>query len=181
MTPSGQLQVIDELVTTNMGAVNFGKLLKQRLGSVDYRGKEVEIYGDPAGDQRAQTDETTPFQVLWAQGIEAVPCPLTNNDFTLRREAVVDFLSRLDFIGRPAFVIGPKAKMVRKGMAGGYKYKRVQVVGEQRFHDKPDKGRYSHPCEALQYAIIGAVGLDNIIGGYSKHVPDYSQTNRLIA
>ncbi len=41
-------------------------------------------------------------------------------------------------------------------MAGGYAYKRMQVVGEERYHDKPVKNRFSHPCEAAQYMMLGA-------------------------
>ena len=41
-------------------------------------------------------------------------------------------------------------------MAGGYYYKRVQVAGDERFHAKPNKNRFSHPCEAAQYMMLGA-------------------------
>ena len=30
------------------------------------------------------------------------------------------------------------------------------VVGDERFHDKPNKNRFSHPCEAAQYMMLGA-------------------------
>jgi len=72
ITASGQMQIIDELVTEDMGAVNFGKLLHEKL-SREYCGCQLEIYADPAGEQRAQTDEIRPFQILWNQGIEAWP------------------------------------------------------------------------------------------------------------
>ena len=177
LSASGQMQIIDELVTEDMGAVNFGKLLHEKLNR-EYCGCQLEIYADPAGEQRAQTDEVTPFQILWNQGLEA--WPTYTNDFTIRREAVADYMGRLDFKGHPAFIIGPKAPMVRKAMAGGYKYKRMQVSGQERFMDKPDKGRYSHVADALQYLFLGAVGGDRVIGGYGKQEIDYSETNRQI-
>ena len=34
--------------------------------------------------------------------------------------------------------------------------KLLQVSGDERFHDKPDKNKYSHPCEAAQYLMLGA-------------------------
>lgn len=175
ITASGQLQIIDELVTEDMGAVNFGKLLHQKL-SREYCGCQLEIYGDPSGEQRAQTDEQTPFDILAHQGIDA--WPTYTNDFTIRREAVADYMQRLDFTGKPAFVIGPKAPMFRKAMAGGYKYKRMQVSGQQRFQDKPDKGRYSHVAESGQYLVIGAVGGDRVIGGYGNQNLDQSEARR---
>jgi hypothetical protein len=177
ISASGQMQIIDELVTEDMGAVNFGKLLYEKL-SHEYGNCKLEIYADPAGEQRAQTDEITPFQILWNQKIEAWPA--YTNDFTIRREAVADYMQRLDFNGQPAFMIGPKAIMLRKACSGGYKYKRMQVSGQQRFQDKPDKGRYSHIADALQYMFLGAVGGDRVIGGYGKQDIDYSETQRAI-
>jgi hypothetical protein len=172
---SGQFQIIDELVTEDMGAVNFGKLLHEKLSS-EYCGCDLEIYADPAGEDRAQTDETTPFEILWNQGIEA--WPTYTNDFTIRREAVADYMQRLDFRGKPAFILGPKAKMARKACSGGYKYKRLQVSGQQRFQDKPDKGRYSHIGDAIQYMFLGAVGGERVVGGYSKKEIDQSELRR---
>ena len=177
ITASGQFQIIDELVTFDMGAVNFGKLLKEKLNN-EYCGCELEIYADPAGEQRAQTDEITPFQILWNQGIEA--WPTYTNDPLIRREAVADYLQRLDFAGKPALVVGPKATMTRKAFAGGYKYKRLQVGGEAKFVDKPDKGKYSHISDAIQYMFLGAVGGDRVIGGYGKQDLDQSETRRMI-
>jgi len=177
ITASGQMQIIDELVTFDMGAVQFGKLLHQKLSN-EYCGCQLEIYADPAGEQRAQTDETTPFQMLSHQGIEA--WPTYTNDPLIRIEVVTDYLTRLDFTGKPAFVLGPKAKMLRKAMAGGYKYKRMQVSGEQRFMDKPDKGKFSHCADAAQYLFLGAVGGARVMGGYDKKPLDYSTTNRMV-
>lgn len=168
ITASGRMIIFDELCTFDMGALSFGKLLHQKLMTkyLNHAQKSgfVEIYGDPAGDQRAQTDEQTPFQVLANCGINASPA--YTNDFTIRREAVADYMMRLDFTGVPAFAIANGASMIRKACAGGYKYKRVQVSGEERFQDKPDKGRYSHVADAMQYLFLGAVGGSRVIGGY---------------
>ena len=151
--PIGRWIWFDELVTEDMGAVRFGQLLASELRG-KYAGYDFEIFGDPAGEARAQTDEKTPFQILQALGIPARPAP--SNDFTLRREAVAGQMSRLAMDGKPGFLISPKCKVARKGMAGGYRYKRLQVSGDERFEDKPDKNKYSHPCEAGQYLMIGA-------------------------
>jgi len=48
-------------------------------------------------------------------------------------------------------------------MAGGYCLKRVQVVGEEREHHKPTKNRYSHPCDAAQYMMLGAGAGETVI------------------
>jgi len=177
LTASGRFIVFDELVTFDMGAVNFGKMLKQKLDT-EYREFKFEVYGDPAGDIRAQTDEETPFMVLSAQGISATPTH--TNDFIIRREVVVDFLQRLDFTGKPAFSITPGAPTLRKAMGGGYKYKRMQVTGMEQFKDVPDKGKFSHIAEACQYMILGAFGDNRVIGGFSADELDYSHSDRMI-
>jgi hypothetical protein len=151
--PSGQIRVHSELVTEDMGALRFGELLnlttQQRYPGYEWGA----ITGDPAGDIRAQTDETTPFQILKAQGIMAQPAH--TNDFVKRTEAVNSALARLVSGGEPGIIIHPNCKQLRKAMAGGYCYKRVQVTGQERFRDMPDKNGYSHVAESLQYALLG--------------------------
>jgi hypothetical protein len=177
-TAAGRMVIFDELVTFDMGAMSFGKLLREKLNTKYAKFTNVEIYADPAGEQRAQTDETTPFQILQNQGITAYPT--YTNDFTIRRETIADYLLRLDFAGNPAFLVTKGAPTLRKALSGGYKYKRVQVSGEAKFMDKPDKGKYSHVADACQYLFIGAVGGDRVVGSYSTKELDYSQTNRMI-
>ncbi len=146
----GRWKVIDELVAEDMGIARFAELLNAKIQR-DYRDSSFRFFGDPAGDQRAQTDENTPFKILRANGIPAVPA--RTNDFNLRREAVAGPLMK--FVdGRPGLAIHPRCRQLRKGMAGKYQYRRVQIVGDERYHDKPDKGMYSHVCDALQYAML---------------------------
>ena len=70
--------------------------------------------------------------------------------------------------GSPGLVIGPKARMLRKAMAGGYKFKRLKISGDEKFQDKPDKGQYSHVAESLQYMFIGA-GEDYGLVGFQQN------------
>jgi hypothetical protein len=174
LTVGGRMMIFDELCTFDMGAMNFGKLLRELINH-KYPKHQIEFYADPAGEGRAQTDEVTPFMILQNQGINAVPT--YTNDFTIRREAVADYMQRLDFTGYPAFCITPGAPTVRKACAGGYKYKRMAVAGAERYQDKPDKGKYSHAGDALQYMFLGSVGGDRVVGGYSDTIIDYSVHN----
>lgn len=167
--PNGRWLWIDELVTEDMGAVRFAEILGAKMTG-EYAGFRFETpYGDPAGDNRAQTDEQTPFDILKANGIPAQPAP--SNDPVLRREAVAVALSRL-IDGKPGLMISPKCAVTRKGMAGAYHYKRVQVSGDERYQDKPNKNKYSHVCEAGQYLMLGAGEGAKII----ELFPDNSKT-----
>lgn len=151
--PNGRWLWHSELVTEDMGTVRFAeevrRVIKERYG--DFRFESFT--GDPAGDIRAQTDETTPFQILRANEIPASPAP--TNDFIKRREAVAFYLNRM-VDGQPGLLIHPQCRYLRKGMSGGYHYRRVQVAGDERYRDVPDKTIYSHVCEAGQYLMLGA-------------------------
>lgn len=152
-TPMGSWRIHSELVTEDMGAVRFAELLRAAMHE-RYLGMAFgQITGDPAGDGRAQTDERTPFQILRAASVQASPAP--TNDFTKRRESVATCLSRL-IDGKPGLLIHPRCTILRKAMAGGYQFKRVQVTGEERYRDVPDKNQYSHVAEAAQYLLVGA-------------------------
>lgn len=148
---SGRWQAIDEVVTEDMGATRFAELLRGKMNR-EYPGFLFDAWGDPAGEQRSQVDERTPFLILNAAGIQARAC--STNDFTIRREAIARPLSRI-IDGVPGLVISPKCKRLRKGLAGGYCYKRMAVSGDEKFRDMPDKNMHSHVVEACGYGLLG--------------------------
>ena len=151
-TAMGQWRIFSELATEDMGAVRFAEMLMGVM-SDRYAGYQfAKVTGDPAGDTRAQTDEVTPFQILRAKGVPANPAH--TNDFNKRRESVAVACSRL-IDGEPGLIVHPQCQLLRKAMAGGYAYKRVQVSGEEKFRDVPDKNHYSHVAESLQYLLLG--------------------------
>ena len=149
----GRWSIRHEITTEDMGAERFGRELKRFLDA-HYRGWEIEsITGDPAGDSRVQTDERTAFMVLRSLDIEAMPAP--SNDLTVRHDAVAMHMNRTLY-GIPAFRIHPDCKVLRQALAGQYCLRRVQVVGQERFRDKPEKNAWSHVAEALEYLMLGA-------------------------
>jgi hypothetical protein len=44
--------------------------------------------------------------------------------------------------------------MIIKGFRGEYRMRRLQLVGQERFTDKPEKNLVSHGHDALQYACM---------------------------
>ncbi len=149
---TGRWLLLDELVSQDMGMLRFAGLLKELLAS-RYPGLTPEIWGDPAGSARAQTDERTPFDILRASGLAARPAP--TNDPLLRREAVAAALTR-DIDGQPGLTLSPRCRTLISGMAGAWRYRRLLVSGEARYQDSPEKNRFSHVCEAAQYLLAGA-------------------------
>lgn len=146
----GRWLLLQEIVAFDMGIVRFAELLRQELAT-RYSGCDAMIIGDPAGDFRAQTDESTPFQVLRGAGLVARPAQ--SNDVSLRIEAVAGTLNRM-VDGKSGVLIDPRCKELIKGFEGGYGYRRMQVSGE-RYDDKPEKNRFSHIHDALQYLMLG--------------------------
>lgn len=151
LSPRGQFMAIDEIVAEDMGIQQFITDAVKPFLNINYHGFELIIVGDPAGAQRAQTDEQTCFEYLAKAGLPAIPA--SSNKFKTRREAVAEYLTKL-IDGEPGFIISPKCKKLRKGFKGGYKYKRIAVSGEERYNDAPDKNQYSHINEATQYIAL---------------------------
>ncbi len=149
--PSGRWTCLAELVCTDMGAKRFAEVLR-RFVLEKFPANQIAFYGDPTGDYRAQTDETTPFQIMHAGGIRVLPSP--SNDPVIRVEAVNQVLSRM-VDGEPGFLIHKQScPALVTGFLGGYHYRRLQVSGD-RYEDKPNKNKFSHIHDGLQYAILG--------------------------
>jgi len=148
----GRWFVQSEIVAVDMGIVRFSEVLRQELATRFAAAGEVIIYGDPSGDFRAQTDESTPFHIMRGAGLRAFPAP--SNSVDLRLEAVSSQLTKM-VEGKPALLIDRRCPQLIKGFEGGYAYKRMQVSGE-RFDDKPDKNMFSHVHDAAQYLFLGA-------------------------
>lgn len=156
---TGQWRILRELIGANMGAARFADLLSRELAKIvpkkDWR-QRVRFYGDPAGDQRSQADEMTPFRIFAAQGLQVIPAP--TNDPSLR-VATVERLFEKAINGRPGMIVCPtNCRMLVQAFAGGYRYRQLQISGatEARYEDKPEKNRFSHPADAHQYLVVGA-------------------------
>jgi len=157
----GRTVVVDEFVTEDMSAADFGPALRRYLEQrypVPLSG-----WGDPAGDSQGQATNDTPRQVLAASGVPVQAAP--TNAPILRRAAVSRPLQRLCADGKPALLVSSKAKMIRKGLAGGFCYRRLKVSGSERYTDIPDKNMYSHVCFAAGTLIstpTGRVPIENL-------------------
>lgn len=154
-TPNGTINILDEVVGDGMGIKQFVKTMLKPLLNARYKDNEWNFVGDPAGNRRADTDEVTCFKTLEDLGM---PCDAANtNDPGVRWEAVRVPLQELRD-GQPAFQLHARCKTLRKGFNGGYHFRRVLVAGENKYADKPNKNKYSHPHDALQYLMMWFIG-----------------------
>jgi hypothetical protein len=150
-TSMGRWVCFDEFCLTDSGAVDFAPQLKRYIDA-HYPNHKFKGWGDPSGDNKNQANADTPFKIIRAAGI---PCsPTSTNDPAMRRAALEIPMKENCMDGKPRFTVLPKARMIRKGLQGGFCYRRIQVSGD-RYTDEPDKNEYSHPVEALEYALQG--------------------------
>lgn len=146
----GRYYVIDELTSINMPASEFGPELKRHLDE-NYPGIPVMAYGDPAGSSPGQETNDSAIDLIVSAGIPCIAAP--SNSITMRRAAVARPLRENAMDGRPRLMVCKPASMIRKGLMGGFCYRRMQMTGE-RYHEEPDKNMYSHPVEALEYVLL---------------------------
>jgi hypothetical protein len=147
----GRWFILSELVAQDMGLVRFCEMLRGHIGLHFSETGEKIIWGDPAGDFRAQTDERRPFDIMRAAGLQARPAQ--TNDPVVRLESVRSVLDRM-VDGKPGLLIDRSAATLIRAFEGGYQYRRLQVSGE-RYTDTPNKNKYSHVSDALQYVFLG--------------------------
>jgi hypothetical protein len=142
--PRGRALILDEAVSFDMGVQRFVRTILKPLLYERFSGAPVLIVVDPAGVQRAQTDERSAVDIIKAEGLRVIPAK--TNSVTARISAVDDYLMR-QVDGDPAFLVDPRCSKLKAAMMGGYRYK-------ERVVDTIDKNKHSHVAEALQYLML---------------------------
>ena len=158
--PNGQWRIIDELVAEHgTGPTRFGEQLAQRLGERFGMIRTIKGFADPSaayGADRAAGEKD------WIEIVEAKSAvridPAPTNVPATRWEAVRRPLTRL-IDGQPGLLLSPRCRVLRAGFNAGYRFRKLQVVGADRFGDEAEKNAYSHPHDALQY-LCSAGGED---------------------
>lgn len=164
VTPTGQFRVLDEVVTDpdgdGMGLRAFMRDAVRPMLLTKYAGMRWISRGDPSGVARDGNDLTC-FDIQAQEGIPTEPA--STNAVESRLDSVRKYMLA-QANGEPGFLVSPSATVIRKGFLGGYRHRRVQVAGDARYKDEPDKNRYSHPHDALQYAALGTIEVGQASG-----------------
>lgn len=152
----GRLLTFADLTSEGMGVLRFSREKLKPLLANRFPGMNVLIVGDPAGTQRAQTDERSVFDILKQEGFRVISAK--SNSVVARINAVDKFLTRT-VDGKPGHLIDPSCTHLISSLRGGYRYK-IRTNGD--VDDKPEKNSHSHIADAHQYACLHADG--NVTG-----------------
>ena len=140
----GRALILAEAVSTDMGAQRFIRTMLKPLLYERFPGIPVLVVVDPAGVQRAQTDERSVVDIIRAEGLRVVPA--RTNRIPARIDAVDDFLMR-QVDGGPALLVDPRCTRLKAALMGGYRYK-------PRGDAEIEKNSHSHCAEGLQYLML---------------------------
>lgn len=167
ISPRGQARILKEYFAQYMGIRTFAKNIVIPSLSVDFPYNKVgESEADPSGIAGDQImEELSCIGELNSLGIKTNGSE--TNDLDVRISSVRYFLNSM-IDGNPAFILSrEKCSMLRKGFINGYHFKRVSISGDERYHEKPDKNKFSHPHDALQYGMMKFAS-DRIIDSKKK-------------
>lgn len=154
-----------EMGAADIATSAFAPMVKKFL-TQNYPGHQIRAWGDPKGRDRGQNDDKTAYQIYQANGITIEAAPVKNNNIQTRIDVVSTVLNEMRD-GKPRILISPTCRVLVMGMAGGYHYRKIS--GTSRYSDEPEKNRFSHRCDALQYLLLGAGEGRAMTSGF--HVP----------
>ena len=141
--PRGRALILDEAVSFDMGIQRFVRTVLKPLIYERFPNAPILVITDPAGVQRAQTDERSAVDIIKAEGMRVMPAK--TNTISARVNAVDEFLMR-QVDGDPGLIVDPRCTRLKAAMMGGYRY-----------HPKNggiEKNKHSHVAEALQYLML---------------------------
>lgn len=132
------------LQSWDSGIKAHGQVVKSE-SSTFFPGFGFQDYGDPAGNQRAQTDEKTANQLLREEySISVYPGPVAE---LARHEAIRDVLTTITPDGQPMLLVDPRCTFFITALQGGYQHKQVG----DRYIDEVADNEYTHIVDAFGY------------------------------
>jgi hypothetical protein len=154
ITPRGQIRVLKEYTSEDMGIRTFAKnvVLPSLQKDFPYNkiGTSVADPSGMAGD--AIMEELSCIGELNSLGINTNPA--RTNELESRIGSVRYFLNTM-IDGQPAFVISKtECTTLRRGFNKDYCFKKIKLGGEERYKEVPHKNNASHIHDALQYILM---------------------------
>lgn len=162
---NGQFRVLEELAVPDLNIDRFVEEIRARLRTTYAKCPFQSVIGDPSGQAKSWTRESmTIFQIFAGKNIRAIPA--NTNDIQSRLEAVRKPLRTNINSQTPSILIDRrKCQSLITGFKGEYRWKEnSEGVPETKIV----KNKYSHPMDALQYALMHIENVALAAGGYSS-------------
>ncbi|BEV44409.1 hypothetical protein [Afipia carboxidovorans] len=172
---NNRVYVQNELLGFNEGAVTFAPKVKRFIAEKypDVKLEDVQFWGDPKGQDKGQADERTAYDIFAANGMNVRPAPNLKNNMIETRVAAVTSVHNEMHDGAPRYVLSPMCRTLKVAKAGRY-----HLVKEEDGVLRPKKDRYSNPCDAEQYLILGLGEGDRMVGRDPANRPKAVNTNK---
>lgn len=163
--PNGKWRVLRELLSEQgTGPIRFGRNLADVLHEHFPEWRDIRAWADPSAAYGVdkQMGEASWIEIVANEaGIVVEPGP--TNALIPRLEAVRRPLTML-IDGEAGLELSMACPALREGFNSGYRYRLMHVPGSNRWSEEPEKNRFSHIHDALQY-VLSAGGEDIEIRG----------------
>lgn len=149
----GRLIIYREVCTEDMGLHQMlDQELKPVLWQEPFAGRRSFVVADPAGRDKGQLTEETPFDALKEHGFIAYPA--STNKLEPRLRAVEKRL-RMTIMGQPGVQISREGcPTLVKALGARYRYRKKR---DGQLEEGPDKSHpWSDVADCLQYMCLGA-------------------------
>lgn len=155
-----------EVHAPDMGLKNFCNAVHSTLSQLFPDHRLGEGWADPAGRDRDEIYETSAIDYIRSRGLPCRPAPA--NDIKSRIESYRMSTERL-IDGMPGLIVHKRCQLLRRGLSGGWHFRRVRVTGAEVYSEAPVKNVYSHPCDAGGYGLLGS-GEHREISGRASNI-----------
>ena len=142
-----RVHILREFHNDKMGIVDFAQMVQTQC-NLAFPSAKYTDWGDPAGEakySKAGGGFTSNSELIYeATRIQITP---SEQNWEARKESVEKQLGSVD-----GLLIDPSCIRLINGFIGGYHYKEIFATGQH--NDKPEKNKFSHIHEALQYVMM---------------------------
>ncbi|MCR4293640.1 MAG: hypothetical protein NUV76_12275 [Candidatus Kuenenia sp.] len=145
----GRLNVIDELIS-NMAIREFLITMLKPFINSKYFGCKILVVGDPSGWNRERDDGCCGEELTKAH----IPNQRAPSQDPVRRQGALNTLLTTMVTGELKFQMNQRCITLREGFNSGYMFKKVMKSGSTEYTEEPDKNRFSHCMEGLEYAAL---------------------------
>jgi hypothetical protein len=157
----GQIRFLKEFVGEYETITNLWKNCVMPFFNKYCKGFSLEVIGDPADTAQGR-------EQLQALGIEAKIA--STNKIEARITAMTNALNEMALGASRVLISRKGCPLLREGFLGEYHYRRLRVIGEEKYVDVPNKVHpYSDVHDAAQYVVLKILGEEGIFDRYHDY------------